>query len=93
MIELGLTATGSAAVLYAAFCRLVHTNARTKIRIRLAIWGLAIAAMVALVGPALTDWRPDVVHAWLACTMALHLWVSGRVWRHGVPHSYQRVTP
>lgn len=93
MIELGLTATGSGAILYAAFCRLVHTNQRTRVQVRLAIWFVAIAAMAAFVGPMLTTWRPDMVHGLLLSSFALHLWVSARVWRHGVPGSFQRFAP
>lgn len=93
MITLMFCAFGAGAVLYAAFCRLVHTNSRTRVTVRLAIWGMAIAATAALVGPVLTSWRPDAVHAWLACAFALHLWVSSRVWKCGVPRSFQRFAP
>lgn len=90
MIELGLTTTGSGVILYATFCRLVRTNAHTKLRVRFAIWLVAIAATAALVGPLLTSWRPDIVHALMAGAFAMHLLVSSRAWRYGVPTHYQR---
>lgn len=93
MIELTLSTVGSGAVLYASFCRLVHTNQRTRVQVRLAIWFVAIAAMAAFIGPVLTAWRPDMVHGLLACAFALHLWVSSRVWKYGVPRSFQRFAP
>lgn len=90
MIALVLTVLGAAAVLYAAFCRLVHTNSRTRLSVRGAIWMMSIAATVALFAPALSPWRPDMIHGLLLIAFAAKLWVGSRVWRYGVPRSFQR---
>lgn len=90
MTALLLTVIGAAMVLYASFCRLVHTNARTRLSVRAAIWSLSVVAMLALIGPMLTSWRPDLLHGCLLLAFAWQLWVGARVWRYGVPRSFQR---
>ena len=90
MIELALNAGGAAAVLYASFCRLAHTNSRTRLSVRGAIWALSLVALMALTAPALSSWRPDMLHGLLLLAFAWQLWVGAKVWKYGVPRSFQR---
>lgn len=90
MIALMLTVFGAAVVLYCSFCRLVHTNNRTRVSVRLSVWSLAVVSMLAILGPTLTAWRPDALHAAVVCAMAAHLYIGSRVWRYGVPQQFQR---
>lgn len=90
MIALMLNVIGASIVLYAAFCRLVHTNARTRLTVRGAVWSLSVVAMLAFIGPVLTPWRPDLLHGLMLCAFGAHLIAGSRAWRYGVPRSFQR---
>lgn len=78
------------AVFWAAFCRLVHMNARTRLSIRAAFWATACTSAW-LVGETLLGWYvPHLQVVTAVGAFAAVLVATGRRWFRGVPPDYER---
>ena len=76
------------ALLWSVFCRLTRTSHSTRLSVRLAIFGLGLAALLGL-GAPLYGWVPDVVVFVMTGACVSMQIVAARHWRYGVPQSFQ----
>lgn len=77
------------ALLYSGFCRLVHTSERTRLDVRLAVYGLTVAALGGLYAVLFLKYEPGWPSTALALAMVFVQAVTARLWRRGVPTSFQ----
>lgn len=78
------------ALIYSGFCRLVHTSTRTRIELRLAIYGLTVAAMVGLYAGLFRGYDPGwPATAMVVATVVVQV-VTARQWRYGVPAPFAK---
>jgi hypothetical protein len=76
-------------VSYAGFCRLVRTDKSTLLEVRIAFYGLTVAAILAAASVLVWGYVPGWPSALLASSMAAVLAASSRIWHKGVPDEYQ----
>jgi hypothetical protein len=74
-----------AALVYSGFCRLVHTNVRTRLEVRLAVYSLTVAALAGLYAGLFFGYDPGWPGTALAVAMVLMQAVTAPLWRDGVP--------
>jgi CHASE2 domain-containing sensor protein len=72
------------ALFWSIFCRTVKVNKTTKLDVRLALWGVGIAALAGM-GAPLYGWLPDVVTLLIVLAIVIMQVVMAQHWRHGVP--------
>lgn len=77
------------AVFWATFCRLVHTNARTRISIRSAFWFAASVSSYVLGLTLLGKFHPSLEDVMVVGAFAAVLVATGRRWLQGVPVDYE----
>lgn len=74
---------------YTGFCRLVRTDARTVLCIRVVFWVLTSVALVAAAEVVVWGYQPGLPAALLACAFAAVQVATSILWREGVPADYQ----
>lgn len=77
------------AILVSVFCRLTQTTVDTHIEVRLAFVGLAAAAALGIFSVLAWGHVVALPEAALALAVAGTQAVAARLWRFGVPRSYQ----
>jgi len=79
-----------ALLVYSGFCRLVRTNATTALCIRIVMWLLTVAALVAAAAVLVWGHAPGWPDTALAAAMAAVQVATSMLWRDGVPEPYRR---
>jgi hypothetical protein len=82
-----------AALAYAGFCRLVWVDTDTVLLVRLALYLLTVAAVLAMASVLVWGYVPGWPPTALAGAMVLVLYATSRAWRNGVPAAYHRDAP
>lgn len=72
---------------WSVFCRSVRASHTTKLDVRLALWGVGVAALAGMAAPAYR-WRPDWVDIAMVGAFVLMQFVMARHWRDGVPAQF-----
>lgn len=82
-----------AALVYGGFCRLVWVDLDTAWLVRVALYLLTVAALLAAAAVLVWGYVPGWPSTALAAAMALVLYATSHAWRDGVPEAYRRGAP
>lgn len=76
-------------LLYTCFCRAVKMDVSTALAIRLAFWGLGMAATVSIFAPIVWGWTPDSVSLALLISITTLQTVTSTYWRNEIPPQFK----
>lgn len=74
---------------YTCFCRSVKMNSNTIREIRLAFYGLSLAAVVSIFAP-MRGWRPDWIHIIMLLAINIVQYTTSKFWHHSLPSSFEK---
>lgn len=72
------------ALFWSIFCRSIKVDQTTKLDVRLALWGVGVAALAGI-GAPIYGWHPDCVTIAIVTAIVVMQVVMAQHWRNGVP--------